>query len=102
MKPRDRTPEVFIDVPPVALRTFDDPSWSHDPSEIGRAAYGSREAWLAARAEWAAGHGMTITEWWRELVEETQARARTMAEINEPFSAAYLTEADDDYDPRLR
>ena len=101
MKPRDLTPKVFIDVPPVALRTFSDPSWSHDPAETGRAVYGTREAWLAARAEWAAEHGMTITEWWQELVQETVSRARTLAEINEPFSAAYFIEADEDDDPRL-
>jgi hypothetical protein len=101
VKPRDRTPEVFIEVPPAALRMYADPSWSIDPAETGKAVYGSREAWLAARAQWAAGHGMTIMDWWHELVRETPGRARTLPEANEPFSAAYSIEADEDQDPRL-
>ena len=39
---------------------------------------------------------MSILEWWQELVRETIGRARTLAEMNEPFGAAYFIEADED------
>jgi hypothetical protein len=103
VKPRDRTPQVLLEVPPVALRMFDDPSWGHDRADLGRVVYGSREAWLAGRAQWARDHGgLTITGWWHELLEQASVRARTLAEFNEPFSPQYLIEDDElDSDPRL-
>jgi hypothetical protein len=90
----------LVDSPPVALRRFDDPSWRIPAEQLGQAVYGSRDAWLAARAEWAAEHGLTVMEWWDALVQQVIATAETLDDLSMPFGSEYLIQDDDETDPR--
>lgn len=103
MRVRERTPQVLMEAPPAELRMFWNPSPGYPGP--GMEAFGDRETWLAARAAWAAKHGMTVREWWDGFVDELQEHAQTLAEINLPFSREYFVEEDDEDDeddPRQR
>ena len=66
-------------------------------------AYPDREAWLAARAQWAAGHGKTVTQWFDDLMDEIRQDMHdghcTIADANSVFR--FYVEPDDFTDPRL-
>ena len=90
--------EASLPAPPEALLMFADLSKVGGRGP-GMEAYPDRAAWLAARREREARHGMTIAEWATSTLAELSARARSLGEMNE---AAELTmhEPDDWQDPR--
>lgn len=89
--------------PPLPeLRQFTDAArpWESRGDGLGQAVYGTREAWIVARREWEAGHGITVAEWFTLACEDALAQGG-LAAMNATFSA-YLTEDDDgEGDPRL-
>ena len=52
------------------------------------------------RREWEQANGISLQDWFDELLEETLEAGATLAEVNMAFSA-YLTEPGDWSDPRL-
>jgi hypothetical protein len=105
MRERTAVSKVAVAVPPPELRQFTDPSRpGHLGPDLGVNAYADHDAWLAARAAWAAKHGMTVREWFGLMLAETREAGCTLDELNLAFSV-YLTEDDDDdqavNDPRL-
>lgn len=100
MRDRAVVTRVALAVPPPQLRMFGDPS-APGGRGPGMDAFADRAAWLAARREWAAGHGLTVLEWWDELLAESLADGCSLDELNMAFSR-YMTEPDDWSDPRLQ
>ena len=60
---------------------------------------GGHSPYLAARREWERVNGISLRDWFDELLEETLEAGATLTEVNMAFSA-YLTEPDDWSDPR--
>lgn len=98
MKPRERPGPATMAVPPPELRMFCDLSRA-DGRGPGMDAYPDRAAWLAARRDWEAAHGMTLNEWEDAMVGELLADHCTLAELND--SVRFMIEDDDFRDPRL-
>jgi hypothetical protein len=88
----------MLEAPPPELLTFAGLS-QVDGRGLGMDAYPDRAAWLAARRDWEARHGMTVGEWSASAFAELRSRARSLDEFSE---ALFLTmyEADDWQDPR--
>ena len=87
-------------MPPPELRQFTDESRpGHDGLDLGVNVYADHAAWLAARREWERANGITLWDWFDELMAETLEAGATLTEVNMAFSA-YLTEPDDWSDPR--
>jgi hypothetical protein len=102
MREREAVSTVAAAVPGPELRRFTDASRpEHTGPDLGANVYPDRAAWLAARAEWAAVHGMTVPEWFGAMLAETREAGCTLDELNLAFGR-YLTEPDEDRgDPRL-
>jgi hypothetical protein len=101
MRDREAESRVARSVPPPELRQFTDPSRpGHQGPDLGVNVYQDREAWLAARQEWAQANGMTVVEWFDTLLEETQDAGCNLDELHVAFTV-YLVEEDDWTDPRL-
>ena len=65
--------EASLPAPPEALLYVRRPqSWRPDGRGPGMDAYPDRAAWLAARRDWEARHGMTIAEWSETTLAELQ------------------------------
>jgi hypothetical protein len=88
-------------VPAPHLRRFTDPARpGHRGEDLGVNVYEDRDAWLAARAGWAAGHGITVAGWFEVMLAEMAAERCTLGQVNEAFSR-FIVEEDDWTDPRL-
>jgi hypothetical protein len=102
VKPREKSSPTAMAAPPPELRMFADPS-KVDGRGPGMDAFPDRAAWLAARAEWAAGHGKTVGQWFDDLMEEVRQDMHsghcTLAESSDMFR--FYVEPDDWHDPRL-
>ena len=98
MKPRERPTQVTLAVPPPELRMFCDLSKA-DGRGPGMDAYPDRAAWLAARREWEAAHGMTLKQWEDALIAQLHAEDCTLSQLND--AARFMIEDDDFTDPRL-
>jgi hypothetical protein len=91
-----------LPAPPEALLNFSDPS-RYPPRGPGMDAYPDREAWLAARRDWEARHGLTIPQWSEATHAELAARAGTLAELNEALALTMYEDDEEDghyADPR--
>ena len=91
--------QASLPAPPETLLMFADPSRGGGRGP-GMDAYPDRAAWLAARHDWEARHGMTIAEWSGATLAELQRRAGSMTELNEALELT-MFEADDWQDPRM-
>ncbi len=100
MKPRVRAAPVMLKAPPPELLMFTDPSKA-DGRGPGMGAYPDRGAWLAARHDWEARHGMTVAQWSESALAELESRASSLDEFNEVLSLT-MYEPDDWQDPRER
>jgi hypothetical protein len=105
MREREAVSRVARSVPPPELRLFTDASRpGHQGADLGVNAFADRAAWLAARREWERVNGLSLREWFDELLAGTLEAGATLTELNAAFSA-YLTEDDDEdqalTDPRL-
>jgi hypothetical protein len=94
---------------PLRLRRFDpdewerqpEPEWWRDDGAVMPYHYfKARLTWMRARRAWAAEHGVDIEQLFERHVAETQASARNLEELNEPY-AGDLFVADEQPDPRL-
>jgi hypothetical protein len=93
-------PRPELPTPPLALRKWQRQRALYgEEGEYGEDVYASRGEWRAARAVWAAQHGLTVMQWWDAVMDEAQATARTLDDFNAPF--AFLPDEDEDDDPRL-
>ena len=94
--------QTSLPAPPVALLAFSDPS-RFPPRGPGMDAYPDRAAWLAARHDWEARHGVTIAAWSEATHNELAARAGTLAELNEALELTMYEpdEGDEWSDPRM-
>ena len=100
MRLKSTASRVARSVPPPELRMFTDASRpGHDGLDLGVNVYADRAAWLAARREWEQANGISLRDWFTELLAETREAGAGLDEINGAFSA-YLTEPDEDDDPR--
>jgi hypothetical protein len=88
----------MLEAPPAELLMFTDPS-QRGGRGLGMGAYPDRGAWLAARSDWAARHGMTIAEWSAATLEELHRRASSLDELSEAIDLI-MFEEDDWQDPR--
>jgi hypothetical protein len=101
MRERDTVSRAARSVPPPELRRFTDPSRpGHRGADLGVNVYPDRGAWLAARAAWAAVHGVTVGEWFDLVVDETRQEGGTLGDLNVALTL-YFVEEDDFTDPRL-
>lgn len=104
MKTRELPAKAAAAVPPPALRRFTDAARpGHDGRDLGVNVYADRDAWLAARQEWADEHGKTVTQWFDDLMNEMRQDMHdghcALAEANSVFR--FYVEEDDWRDPRL-
>jgi asparagine synthetase A len=86
-----------LPVPPLSLRKWQRQPLTGEEGEHGEDVYASREEWRAARAAWAAEHGLTVMQWWEQVADAAAGRARTLDDLNAPY--AFLPDDDED-DPR--
>ena len=95
MRLKSTASRVARSVPPPELRMFTDPSRpEHRGADLGVNVYADRDAWLAARREWERANGISLQDWFTELLAETHEAGCTLAELNMAFSE-YLVEDDD-------
>lgn len=99
MRYREQAAQVMLKAPPAELLMFTDPSQPGGRGP-GMGAYRDRGAWLAARADWSARHGMTIAEWSVATLEELSRRAGSLAEMSQAIDLV-MFEEDDWQDPRM-
>lgn len=99
MRIRERPGPAELAEVPAQLRQYTDLACRTATADLGVSAYPDRAAWLAARREWEAGHGVTVAEWFRQVCDYALRRAGLQA-MNDAFSL-YFTEDEDEFDPRV-